>query len=113
MHPLDAMECPGCGAQLPNTATGCACGYQFVRSGPPASSSTFQPAPFGGTSPSMSAAGSDGTFIGGVALGFFCGCIGLAIAHFGNTGAQTKQGALVGFLVGAVLGIVARFAAAT
>lgn len=102
MHPLDSMECPGCGATLPQTATGCSCGYRFVTGAP--AGPTFMSVP--DTTPV-----SDGTFIGGLLLGFFCGCIGLAIAYIANTGPQTKQGALVGFGVGFVVGALVRILA--
>ena len=48
----------------------------------------------------------EGTFLGGFLAGFFGGCIGLIIVRAVAKGEKTKQGALVGFASGAVLGIV-------
>lgn len=53
-----------------------------------------------------------GNLLGGLALGFFCGCIGLLIAYVGNFGAETKKGAAIGFGVGLVVGVISRLLAA-
>ena len=55
---------------------------------------------------------NEGNLLGGIALGFFCGCIGLIIAHVGNFGAETKKGAAIGFGIGIVVGGISRLLAA-
>lgn len=102
MHPLDAMECPGCGTTLPQTATSCPCGYTFVTGAP------SKPAFYVQDVQVSVAPKTEGSFFGGLALGLFCGCIGIAIAHYANLGPQTKRGTVAGFFLGVVAGVVLR-----
>jgi hypothetical protein len=46
----------------------------------------------------------------GFLAGFFGGCIGLALVYFMAKGADTKKGAIYGFVAVFVLGIVANVA---
>lgn len=46
----------------------------------------------------------------GFLAGFFGGCIGLALVYFLAKGADTKKGAIFGFIGGIVLGVIANVA---
>jgi hypothetical protein len=46
----------------------------------------------------------------GFAGGFFLGCIGLAVIYFVAKGADTKKGAIYGFIAQVVLGVIANVA---
>jgi hypothetical protein len=87
------MECPGCDRTLPADATGCECGYQFVA---PTRSKSWAPE-------KAAEDATHGSFLHGLILGFCCGCIGWAIAHFAKLGAKTKEGAFVGWIIAALL----------
>ena len=51
-----------------------------------------------------------GSYPLGLLAGFFGGCIGLALVHFIAKGADTKKGALHGFVAQSIVGVVARVA---
>lgn len=50
----------------------------------------------------------EGTFIGGLAAGFFGGCIGLILVLMIAKGEETKKGAKIGFGAAIVFNIVVR-----
>lgn len=103
--------CPSCQRETDDAAARCECGYNYqtgfvepkwLTEGAPSTRdrSAFEV---------RGDAGADGSLAGGIFLGLICGCFGLAIAYFGKMGPETKRGAVIGFVISAVLTVLLRF----